>query len=43
MSTQVGKKTETTINLDITDNITARGGVSTEDDTSIGIFLEKVY
>ncbi len=40
---QVGKKTETTINLDITDNITARGAISSEGDTSIGIFLEKDY
>ena len=37
------KNTEATINLDITDNITARGAVSSQGDTSIGIFLEKDY
>ena len=37
------KNTEATVNLDITDNLTARGGVSSDGETSLGIFLEKDY
>lgn len=43
LGVQAGKKTEATINLDITDNIKARGTVSSEGDTGLGIFLEKDY
>ncbi len=40
---QAGKKSEATINLDITDEITARGTMDSEGQTGIGIFLEKDY
>lgn len=44
LGVQAGQtKSTATINLDITDNITARGSVSSEGDTSLGIFLEKDY
>lgn len=43
LGVEAGSETKATINLDITDNITARGGVTTEGESSIGIFLEKDY
>jgi len=43
LGVQAGSETKATINLDITDNITARGAVGTDGDSSIGIFLEKDY
>ncbi|QBK31410.1 translocation/assembly module TamB domain-containing protein [Roseitalea porphyridii] len=39
----VGGDTETTINLDITDSLTARGSAGTDGDTSLGIFFERDY
>ena len=44
LGVQAGQKnTEATINLDITDNVTARGTVASDGEASIGIFLEKDY
>lgn len=43
LNLQVGQSTEATINLDITDSLTAKGSVSSEGDTSIGVFFEKDY
>lgn len=40
---QAGNTSEATVNLDITDDLTARGSVDTEGDSSIGIFFEKDY
>ncbi|WP_173931328.1 translocation/assembly module TamB domain-containing protein [Chelativorans sp. Marseille-P2723] len=36
-------RTRATINLDITDNLTARGGLGTNGDSDIGIFFERDY
>ena len=38
-----GRESEATINLDITDDITARGSVGTSGNSQIGIFFEKDY
>ncbi|EHK56502.1 translocation/assembly module TamB domain-containing protein, partial [Allomesorhizobium alhagi] len=38
-----GGSTRATINLDITDNLKARGSVGTGGDTGAGIFYEKDY
>lgn len=43
LGVQAGKKSEATINLDITDNVKVRGAIGTDGDSSIGIFLEKDY
>lgn len=43
LGVEAGSETKATINLDITDNITARGGVTSEGNSSIGIFLERDY
>ena len=43
LGVQAGSKSEATINLDISNNVKARGSVSSEGDASIGIFLEKDY
>ncbi|MCF6444941.1 translocation/assembly module TamB domain-containing protein [Nereida sp. MMG025] len=40
---EVGQTTEVTINVDITSNLTARGKVTSEGNTSLGIFFEKDY
>lgn len=37
------KETEATINLDITDNLTARGAANSKGDSSLGLFFEKDY
>ena len=43
LGVQAGSETKATINLDITDSITARGSVGTDGNSSIGIFLERDY
>ncbi len=43
LGVEAGSKTKATINLDITDNITARGSVGTDGSGGVGIFLEKDY
>ncbi len=43
LGVQAGSKSEATINLDLSDSVTARGAVSSDGDTSIGIFLERDY
>ncbi|MFK8033833.1 MAG: translocation/assembly module TamB domain-containing protein [Hyphomicrobiales bacterium] len=43
LNLQAGKTTEATINLDITDSLRAKGSVSSEGNTSIGVFFEKDY
>lgn len=43
LGVQGGAQNEATINLDISDAVTARGSVSTEGDSSIGVFIEKDY
>ncbi len=40
---QTGQETEATINLDVTDSLTARGSVDSEGVTSLGIFFERDY
>ena len=40
---QAGRETEANINLDITDDLTVRGSVETDGDTSLGIFFERDY
>jgi len=40
---QAGSKTEATVNLDITDTLTARGSVDSEGGTAVGVFFEKDY
>lgn len=43
LGVEAGSDTEATINLDITEEITARGSVSSGGKTGIGIFYEKDY
>lgn len=43
LGVQAGQETEATINLDITDSLTARGAVSSGGDTSLGVFFENDY
>ena len=43
LGVQAGRKSEATINLDVTDDVTVRGAVTPEGDTSLGIFLERDY
>lgn len=43
LGVQAGSKAEATINLDITDNLTARGSVDSEGGTGVGLFFEKDY
>lgn len=43
LGVQTGGETKGTINLDISDSVTARGSVGTDGNSSIGIFLEKDY
>jgi translocation and assembly module TamB len=43
LGVQAGKETEATINLDITDSLTATGSVDTEGNSKLGIFFEKDY
>jgi translocation and assembly module TamB len=43
LGVQAGKETEATINLDITDSLTARGSVGSDGKSSLGIFFEKDY
>lgn len=43
LGVQTGQQTEATINLDITDSLTARGAVNSDNETSLGIFFEKDY
>jgi len=40
---QAGRNTQATVNLDITNDITARGSVYSDGQSSIGVFLEKDY
>ena len=40
---QAGQNTEATVNLDITNDITARGSVTSDGQSSVGVFLEKDY
>lgn len=40
---EAGSSAEATINLDITDDLTAKGSVSSDGNTGIGIFFEKDY
>lgn len=43
LGVQTGQETEATINLDITDSLTARGSVDSNGDTALGIFFERDY
>ncbi len=43
LGVQAGTTSEATVNLDITDDLTARGAVDSEGDSSIGLFFEKDY
>ena len=43
LGVQTGQDTEATINLDITDSLTARGSVDSNGDTALGIFFERDY
>ena len=43
LGVETGRETEATINLDITDSLTARGAVTSDGDTSLGIFFERDY
>lgn len=43
LNLQAGQTTEATINLDITNSLRAKGSVSSEGETSIGVFFEKDY
>ncbi len=43
LGVEAGKETEATINLDLTDNVKARGAVNSKGETSIGVFYEKDY
>lgn len=43
LGVQAGQKTEATINLDITESLTARGAVDSNGDTSLGVFFERDY
>lgn len=43
LGVQAGQQSEATINLDVTNDVTVRGAVTQEGDTSLGIFLERDY
>lgn len=43
LGVQAGRETEATINLDITDSLTARGAVGSDGKSTLGIFFEKDY
>jgi translocation and assembly module TamB len=43
LGVEAGSESRATINLDITDDLTARGAVGTEGDSEIGIFYERDY
>ena len=43
LGVQTGQETEATINLDITDSLTARGSVDSNGETALGIFFERDY
>lgn len=43
LGVQTGAETNATINLDITDGLTARGAVGSEGESELGIFFEKDY
>ena len=43
LGVETGRETEASINLDITDQLKARGSVSTEGESTIGIFFERDY
>lgn len=43
LGVQAGQETEATINLDITDSLTARGSVDSDGKSTLGIFFEKDY
>lgn len=43
LGVEAGQETEATINLDITDDLTAKGSISSDGNTGIGIFFEKDY
>lgn len=43
LGVQASKETEATINLDITDSLTARGSVNSNNESTLGIFFEKDY
>ncbi|MEH6727083.1 MAG: translocation/assembly module TamB domain-containing protein, partial [Hyphomicrobiales bacterium] len=43
LGVEAGQESEATINLDITDDLTAKGSVSSQGNTGLGIFFEKDY
>ena len=43
LGVQAGQESKVTINIDITDEITARGSAGTDGNSEIGIFYEKDY
>ncbi|MEM8837209.1 MAG: translocation/assembly module TamB domain-containing protein [Pseudomonadota bacterium] len=43
LGVEAGRETEAVINLDLTDDITARGAVKSDGNTSIGIFFERDF
>ena len=43
LGVEAGQEAEATINLDITDDLTAKGSVSSDGNTGLGIFFEKDY
>jgi translocation and assembly module TamB len=43
LGVQSGQETEATINLDITETLKARGAVTSEGESSLGLFFEKDY
>lgn len=43
LGVEAGAETEATINLDITDDLTARGSVGTSGESELGIFFERDY
>lgn len=43
LGVEAGQESEATINLDITDDLTAKGSVSSQGNTSLGIFFERDY
>lgn len=43
LGVEAGQESEATINLDITDELTAKGSVSSKGNTGIGIFFERDY
>ncbi len=43
LGVEAGSQTEATINLDITEELTARGAIKSDGNTSLGIFFEKDF